>query len=159
VRETVRKSVGPAGLTRFVCLLAVLAAVGLLPWLSGRDPALTVLRARSAEQEATSEALAAIREDLGLDAGPLSLLGRWVSGLLRGDLGTSWVSGTEVLPSVVSGLQVSLGLMGAAFAVAVLLAGALVAPVLLRGRGTAGAFSAMLAAVPEFLLATVALLV
>ncbi|MFF7263397.1 ABC transporter permease subunit [Streptomyces sp. NPDC008159] len=159
MRETVRKSVGPAGLTRFVCLLAVLAAVGLLPWLSGRDPALTVLRARSAEQEATPEALAAIREDLGLDAGPLSLLGRWVSGLLRGDLGTSWVSGTEVLPSVVSGLQVSLGLMGAAFAVAVLLAGALVAPVLVRGRGTAGAFAAMLAAVPEFLLATVALLV
>jgi peptide/nickel transport system permease protein len=159
VRDTVRKSVGPAGLTRFVCLLAVLAAVGLLPWLSGRDPALTVLRARSAEQEATGEALAAIREELGLDAGPLSLLGRWVFGLLRGDLGTSWVSGTEVLPSVVSGLQVSLGLMGAAFAVAVLLAGALVAPVLVRGRGTAGAFAAMLAAVPEFLLATVALLV
>ncbi|GAB2932365.1 ABC transporter permease subunit [Streptomyces heilongjiangensis] len=159
MRQAVGKSVGPAGLTRFLCLLAVLAAVGLLPWFSGRDPALTVLRARSAEQEATPEALAAIREDLGLGAGPLSLLGRWASGLLRGDLGTSWVSGTEVLPSVVSGLQVSLGLMGAAFAVAVLLACALVAPVLVRGRGTAGAFAAMLAAVPEFLLATVALLV
>ncbi|WP_236580063.1 ABC transporter permease subunit [Streptomyces sp. HM190] len=159
MRQAVGKSVGPAGPTRFLCLLAVLAAVGLLPWFSGRDPALTVLRARSAEQEATPEALAAIREDLGLGAGPLSLLGRWASGLLRGDLGTSWVSGTEVLPSVVSGLQVSLGLMGAAFAVAVLLACALVAPVLVRGRGTAGAFAAMLAAVPEFLLATVALLV
>ncbi|MFG2471623.1 ABC transporter permease subunit [Streptomyces canus] len=150
---------GPAASARLICLAAVLTTVGLLPWLSGRDPALTVLRARSAEQEATEEALAAVREDLGLDVGPLALLGRWGSGLLRGDLGTSWVSGTDVLPSVVSGLQVSLGLMGAAFAVAVLLACALVAPVLVRGRGSAGTVAAMLASLPEFLLATVALLV
>ncbi|MFI6374664.1 ABC transporter permease subunit [Streptomyces sp. NPDC050546] len=148
-----------AGLTRCVGLLAVLAVVGLLPWLSHRDPALTVLRARSAEQEATEEALAAIRRDLGLDAGPLSLLGQWATDLLHGDFGTSWVSGHDVLPSVVAGLQVSLGLMGAALGVAVLLAAALVTPVLVRGRGSAGAFAAMLAALPEFLLATVVLLV
>ncbi|WP_328892147.1 ABC transporter permease subunit [Streptomyces sp. NBC_00236] len=148
-----------AGVTRAVCLVAALAAVGLLPWLSGRDPALTVLRARSAEQEPTEEALSAIRRDLGLDAGPLSLLGDWAGGLLRGEFGTSWVSGTDILPSVISGLQVSLGLMTAALAVAMMLAVALVAPVLVRGRGSAGAFAAMAAAVPEFLLATVALLV
>ncbi len=148
-----------AGLTRCAGLLTVLAVVGLLPWLSHRDPALTVLRARSAEQEATEEALTAIRADLGLDAGPLSLLGRWAGDLLRGDFGTSWVSGHDVLPSVLAGLQVSLALMGAALGVAVLLAAALVAPVLVRGRGSAGAFAAMSAAVPEFLLAIVALLV
>lgn len=149
----------PAAATRTLALLAVVAAVGLLPWLSGRDPALTVLRARSAEQEPTREALAAIRRDLGLDAGPLSLLGSWAADLAHGDLGTSWVSGTDVLPSVASGLQVSLALMGAALGVALLLAVALVAPVLLRGRASAGAGAAMLAAVPEFLLATVGLLV
>ncbi|WP_053851406.1 ABC transporter permease subunit [Streptomyces sp. NRRL B-24085] len=149
----------PAGSTRLLGLLVVVAAVGLLPWLSHRDPALTVLRARSAEQEATEEALTAIREDLGLGAGPLHLLGSWAVGLLHGDLGTSWVSGHAVLPSVLAGLQVSLALMGAALGVAVLLAAALVAPVLVRGRGSAGAVAAMLAAVPEFLLATVALLV
>lgn len=159
MKATARKLVSPAGLTRFVCLVAVLAVVGLLPWLSHRDPALTVLRARSAEQEATDEALSAIRADLGLGAGPLSLLGRWAADLLRGDLGTSWVSGYDVLPSVVAGLQVSLGLMGAALGVAVLLGAALVAPVLVRGRGSAGAVAAMLAAVPEFLLAIIALLV
>ncbi|MFE2213301.1 ABC transporter permease subunit [Streptomyces canus] len=148
-----------AGATRALSLLAVVTAVGLLPWFSGRDPALTVLRARSAEQEPTKEALDAVRQDLGLDAGPLSLLWSWATGLLRGDLGTSWVSGTDVLPSVLSGLQVSLALMGAAFVVAVLLACALVAPVLVRGRRAAGAWAAMLAAVPEFLLATVVLLV
>ncbi|WP_149549412.1 ABC transporter permease subunit [Streptomyces marokkonensis] len=150
---------GPAGVTRVVCLITVLAAVGLLPWLSGRDPALTVLRARSAEQEPTREALDAVRRDLGLEAGPLPLLGTWVSGLLHGDLGTSWVSGADILPSVVTGLQVSLALMGCSLGVALLLASSLVAPVLVRGRGSAGAVAAMLAAVPEFLLATIALLV
>ncbi|WP_328874023.1 ABC transporter permease subunit [Streptomyces sp. NBC_00287] len=155
----IKRGVGPAGLTRLACLLAVLTAVGLLPWLSGKDPALSVLRARSAEQEPTEEALDAVRRDLGLDAGPLSLLGNWASDLLRGDFGTSWVSGTDVLPSVTAGLQVSLGLMGAALVVAALVGVALVAPVLVRGRGTAGTYAAMLAAVPEFLLATVALLV
>jgi len=159
VRRAARRLASPAGLARLVCLAAVVAAVGLLPWLSGRDPALTVLRARSAEQEPTREALDAVRRDLGLDAGPLALLRDWAAGLPHGDLGTSWVSGSEVLPSVTAGLQVSLGLMGAALGVAVALAAALAAPVLVRGRGSAGGLAAMLAAVPEFLLATVALLV
>lgn len=149
----------PAALTRISGLLAVVVAVGLLPWLSGRDPALTVLRARSAEQEPSREALDSIRRDLGLDGGPLSLLGSWGGRVVRGELGTSWVSGTDVLPSVVAGLQVSLALMGAALAVAVALGALLVAPVLVRGRGSAGAGAVMLASVPEFLLATVGLLV
>jgi peptide/nickel transport system permease protein len=148
-----------AGLTRAVGLAAVLSAVGLLPWLSGDDPALSLLRAKSAEQEPTKEALNAIRADLGIDAGPLGLLGRWAAGLLRGDLGASWVSGADVLPSVLAGLQVSLGLMGAALATAILVAAVLVAPVMVRGRGTSGGFAAMLAAVPEFLLATMLLIV
>ena len=54
-----------AGVTRTLGLVSVLAAVGLLPWLSGKDPALMVLRARSAEQEPTKEALDAVRRDLG----------------------------------------------------------------------------------------------
>ncbi|MER7493942.1 ABC transporter permease subunit [Streptomyces pharetrae] len=159
MKRAARRLAGPAGLTRLVCLAAVVTAVGLLPWLSGRDPALTVLRARSAEQEPTREALDAVRRDLGLDAGPLALLTDWAAALAHGDLGTSWVSGTEVLPAVTAGLQVSLGLMGAALGVAVALAAALVAPVVVRGRGSAGGLAAMLAALPEFLLATVALLV
>ncbi|MGY0063805.1 ABC transporter permease subunit [Streptomyces sp. LZ34] len=153
-----------AELTRVAALAIVTAAVGLLPWLSGRDPALTVLRARSAEQEPTHEALAAVRHDLGLDAGALALLGDWTAGLLRGDLGQSWVSGTDVLPSVLSGLGVSLTLMGASLMVALVVAAVLCAPALVRGargtvRGGSGAVAAMLAAVPEFLLATVLLIV
>ncbi|WP_179816004.1 ABC transporter permease subunit [Allostreptomyces psammosilenae] len=156
-----------AAVSRTLALVAITAVVGLLPWLSGRDPALAVLRARSAEQEPTEEALAAIRADLGLDAGPLALLGDWLAGPLRGDLGTSWVSGADVLPSVLGGLGVSLTLMGSAFAVALLLTAALSAPTLVRGaRGTprragagSGATAAMLASLPEFLLATVGLVV
>ncbi|MER7518347.1 ABC transporter permease subunit [Streptomyces sp. NPDC126499] len=140
-------------------LAAVVTAVGLLPWLSGRDPALALLRARSAEQAPTPEALAAIRADLGLDAGPAGLLGHWFARLLHGDLGVSWVSGAEVLPSVTAGLGVSLTLMGAALAVAVLVGTLLAAPVLLRGRATAGTVAAVLAALPEFLLSLVLLLV
>ncbi|MER5203572.1 ABC transporter permease subunit [Streptomyces sp. NPDC002825] len=140
-------------------LLGVLALVGLLPVLSGEDPALRVLRARSAEQEPTAEALAAIRADLGLGSGPWALLGDRAAGLLRGDLGTSWVSDAEVLPSVMAGLGVSLTLMGAALLVALLVGALFAAPVLLRGRATGGAVAAMLTSVPEFLPALALLIV
>ncbi|MCC3763109.1 ABC transporter permease subunit [Glycomyces sp. TRM65418] len=153
-------------LARLAALVALLAVVGLLPWLSRNDPALTVLRARSAEQEATPEALDAIRADLGLDAGPLALLGRWAAGLARGDLGTSWVSGHPVGPAVASGAGTSLTLMACALAVALLLAAALCAPTVWRGaRGSlgdgrpGGAVGAILVACPEFLIATVGLIV
>lgn len=157
---------GRAGavVSRIGALALITAVVGLLPWLSGRDPALSVLRARSAEQEPTPEALEAVRRQLGLDAGPVEVLGRWAAGLLRGDLGRSWTSGTEVLPAVLSGLGVSLTLMGAAIVVALLVATALCVPGLLRGArgdatGATGGAGAALAALPEFLLAAVLLVV
>ncbi|MGW0390981.1 ABC transporter permease subunit [Streptomyces sp. NPDC003042] len=148
-----------AGLTRAAALAAVLTTVGLLPWLSGRDPALSLLRARSAEQEPTAEALDAIRADLGLDAGPLGLLGQWAAGLVRGDLGASWVSGTDVLPSVTAGLRVSLALMAAALLIALLVGAALAAPALIRERRPSGAAASIVAALPEFLLSTLLLIV
>ncbi|MGW4956511.1 ABC transporter permease subunit [Nonomuraea sp. NPDC004186] len=149
--------------SRGVAVVAVVAVVGLLPWLSGRDAALSLLRARSAEQEPTPEALEAIRHELGLDGGPLPLLGEWLGGVLRGDFGRSWADGSAVLPSVLSGLGVSLTLMAAALAVTLALTCALCAPTLVRGaRGTlrgggTGAVAAMLGALPEFLIATVLL--
>ncbi|MFB9377631.1 ABC transporter permease subunit [Kineococcus gynurae] len=151
-------------LSRVVTVLGVVMVVGLLPWLSGRDPALTVLRGRSAEQEATPEALAAVREQLGLAEGPVGLLRQWVSGVLRGDFGNSWVSGAEVLPGVLGALGVSLTLMGFSFAVLLGVTAAVVLPSLvavLRGRPrrTSGAVAATLTALPEFLLATTLLVV
>ncbi|ANZ40443.1 hypothetical protein BBK82_34940 [Lentzea guizhouensis] len=122
-----------AAFSRLGALALITVVVGLLPWLSGRDPALSVLRARSAEQEPTPEALDAVRRQLGLDAGPVDVLTGWASGLLRGDLGRSWTSGGEVLPVVLSGLGVSLTLMCAAIVVALVVASALCLPGLLRG--------------------------
>jgi peptide/nickel transport system permease protein len=149
-----------AGLGRFAAGTALLTAVALLPWLSGNDPALTVLRARSADQDPTFEQLAAVREQLGLDEGPLTHLAHWLGGLSQGDAGTSWVSGEAVLPQVTSAFAVSFTLMLGALVVTVAVAALVSARTLYlgsrrrlhRGRGVIGV--AVLAALPKFLLAS-----
>jgi peptide/nickel transport system permease protein len=149
-------------LWRTVLTAALVCGIGLLPWLSRTDPALTVLKARSAERDPTPQTLRAIRDELGLDDGPLALLGRWLGGLLHGDAGESWVSGTEVLPTTAQALGASLLLMAGALAVAVATAAAACARTLWLGsrrrlgdRGPGGTGSAVLAALPEFLVASV----
>lgn len=147
-----------AGASRLVTLTAVVAAVGVLPWLSGRDPALSILRARSAEQVATEEALTAVRDQLGLAATPWGQLQSWLAGVVRGDLGRSWVSGEPVLPGMLSALGVSLTLMALATVVALAITAMVVLPSLRgavqgRPRRTGGAVAAGLTAMPEFLLA------
>ncbi|MEU8650733.1 ABC transporter permease subunit [Streptomyces sp. NPDC048737] len=144
--------------------LAVLlvCGIGLLPWLSRTDPALTVLRTRSADRDPTPEVLADIRAQLGLDQGPLRLLGRWLAGLPRGDAGHSWISGSAVAPEVLGALGVSLLLMAVALLVALVTAAAVCARTLrlgarhrLAGRPAGGSGAAVLAALPEFLTASV----
>lgn len=153
---------GPALLWRAVLTAALVGAIGLLPWLSRTDPALTVLKARSAERDPAPETLRAIRGELGLDDGPLALLGRWLGGLLRGDAGTSWVSGAPVLPGLGQAAGVSLLLMCGALVVAAATTAAVCARTLRLGaRGRLGArrpggtLTAVLAALPEFLVASV----
>ncbi|MFI6854152.1 ABC transporter permease subunit [Streptomyces sp. NPDC050416] len=142
--------------------VGLVGAIGLLPWLSRTDPALTVLKSRSADRDPTPETLAAIRDELGLGGGPLALLGRWLGGLLQGDAGTSWVSGAPVLPSVAQALGVSLLLMSGALVVAAVTVSAVCARTLRLGsrgrlgaRGAGGTTTAVLAALPEFLVASV----
>lgn len=151
-------------LSRVVTLLIVLVLVGLLPWLSGRDPALSILRAKSGDQEATPEALNAIRIELGLDLNPFERLGSWFLGLLKADAGTSWISGAPVLPGMLQAAQVSLTLMGFAAVVAAITAVLLCVPVVRRAlRGStvrsSGVLAAALTALPEFLLSSVLLVV
>ncbi|MBZ5487094.1 ABC transporter permease subunit [Halomonas aquamarina] len=151
-------------LSRLVTLAGVVVLVGLLPWLSGRDPALSILRARSAEQEATPEVLAAIRAQLGLAQGPLDKLMSWLAGLLHGDAGNSWVSGAPVLPGMLKSAQVSITLMAFGMLVAVIVAALICLPVVRRGVNgrvsrSSGAVGATLTALPEFLLAAVLLVV
>ncbi|MFI6973779.1 ABC transporter permease subunit [Streptomyces phaeochromogenes] len=160
--KAVLRGGAPVLLWRAALVAALLCGVGLLPWLSRTDPARTVLRARSAERAPTPEVLDAIRAQLGLDAGPLKLLGDWFGGLLHGDAGRSWISGAEVMPSVLQALGVSLLLMGGSLAVAVLTAGAVCARTLRLGAGrrpdgrrSAGTGSAFLSTLPDFLTASV----
>ncbi|MFI6010883.1 ABC transporter permease subunit [Streptomyces sp. NPDC051243] len=141
---------------------ALVGAIGVLPWLSHTDPALTVLKARSADRDPTPEVLADIRAQLGLDHGPLRLLADWLGGLWRGDAGRSWISGSEVTPAVLQALGVSLLLMAVALAVAAVTAALICARTLwlgaqrrLDGRRAGGTGSAVLAALPEFLTASV----
>lgn len=150
--------------SRLATVGAVVVLIGALPWLSGADPARTILRARSAEQEATPEALAAIRAQLGLDAGPATMFGRWLGGLLHGDAGTSWVSGRPVLPGMLTALGVSLTLMAFAAVVATVVAVAMCVPTIRRGLAgrdarTSGLGAVTLTALPEFLLAAALLVV
>lgn len=150
--------------SRLLTLAAIIVLIGILPWLSGQDPALALLRARSSEQEATAETLNAIRQSLGLDQGPLQLLANWLGGLLRGDAGNSWVSGRPVLPGMLQAAGVSLTLMASAALVAFSLAALLCANTFRQGlhgqiRRSSGLLAAMFTALPEFLLASFLLIV
>ncbi|WP_330286604.1 ABC transporter permease subunit [Streptomyces sp. NBC_00576] len=150
---------GRVGTLLWRALLAALlvCGIGLLPWLTRTDPALTVLKARSAEREATPAVLADIRDQLGLDAEPLRLLGDWLGGLPRGDAGRSWISGAEVMPGVLQALGASLLLMAVALTIAFLVAALVCARTLWSGgrRCGGGSGSAMVSALPEFLTASV----
>ncbi|MET8975400.1 ABC transporter permease subunit [Streptomyces sp. NPDC004539] len=149
-------------LWRAALAAGLVCGIGLLPWLTDTDPALTVLKARAVDRDPTPQVLADIREQLGLADGPLHLLGQWLSGLPRGDAGRSWISGEEVTPAILQALGASLLLVTAALLVALATAALICAPTLRRGarRTLAGhpparSASAMLAALPEFLTASV----
>lgn len=152
------------GISRLLALACLVGLVGMLPWLSGKDPALTILRATSSDREPTPEILDSIRKSIGIDGGPLHVIGHWLAGVARGDLGRSWVSGADVGPDAVDAFGVSLSLMVAALGVGVIVAAALVLPALrdgLRGRPRprGGAASAILISLPEYLLAPILMLV
>lgn len=148
-----------AGRSAFVAAIvaAIAAVIGLLPLISGRDAALTVLRARSSEREPDAEALASIRRELGLDVGPFGLLRQWFEGVVQGDFGRSWVSREPVGPSVADALGVSATLTAFAVLVAVAVMALLVTRTLVRAvngrRDDAGnGVAAVLAGVPEFVI-------
>lgn len=138
-------------LTRLALLLLGLVVASVLIFVT-----LRVLPGDVAQQIAgtnsTPEQVAALRERLGLDAPlPMQYL-EWMSGLLRGDLGTSLVTGTPVAAELAAKAQVTvpLGLMSMVVALVIALPFGFVAAIR-RGRvdGTALSFGAQaLAAVP-----------
>jgi peptide/nickel transport system permease protein len=100
-------------LTAFVSSIVVFALLSILPG----DVARTMLGV-----QATPEAVAALRQELGLDRpAPIRYL-EWIGGLLRGDLGVSYVTRQPIAPEVSDHLQVSLILIVAAMMIAVAVA-------------------------------------
>ncbi|HET7867206.1 MAG TPA: ABC transporter permease [Burkholderiaceae bacterium] len=114
-------------------------------------------------QEATPEALAALRVQMGLDVpAPLRYL-RWLGGLVRGDLGVSSVTQLPVAELIASRLPNSLLLAAVTALFSVPIALALgTASAVWRGSWfdrAASTGAVAVVSVPEFLVATLAVLV
>lgn len=142
--------------------MVVLAAS--LPWLTGTDPALAVLRARYEERAPTPETLAAIRADLNLPSNLWGGLWQWVSGAAHGDFGQSWVSGRPVAEIVLPAAAVSMEIAAWSAVVALLVAVLLNVPVLVHalwqvsaGQTAARWVAVALASMPQVVLAVLGL--
>jgi peptide/nickel transport system permease protein len=114
-------------------------------------------------QDATPEALAALRQQMGLTQSGPERYWQWLSGMVRGNPGQSTVSGAAVGELIASRLPASLLLAGITTAVSVplaLLLGILCA--LWRGSWfdrAASMTAVAVVSVPEFLVATLAVLI
>ena len=93
-------------LTRFVSLAVSLAVASLVVFLALEvvpgDPAAYMLG-----MNASPEALAALRVELGLDRGMVARYLGWVAGMVQGDFGISYTYRTPVSGMVLDRLQVS----------------------------------------------------
>jgi peptide/nickel transport system permease protein len=107
-----RRTVGFV-LTLFAVSIVVFAVMNVLPG----DPALTILGI-----EASDEALAALREQLGLNAPLHERYLAWVGGALRGDFGLSHSFRVPVAELIVERLPLTVSLALAGMAVTVVLA-------------------------------------
>lgn len=114
-------------------------------------------------QEATPESLAALRAQMGLDKSAPERYGMWLTGILKGNPGASVVSGAPVAELIGSRLPNSLLLAGVTAAIAVPLALALgIASAMWRGSWfdrAASMGAVAIVSVPEFLVATLAVLI
>lgn len=79
----------------------------LLPYLTGVDPTMAVIRARVGERVLTEESIARLRIELELDRGLPAQYVQWIGRFLSGDLGFSYVSRTPVSAIILRGLRVT----------------------------------------------------
>ena len=108
-------------LNRLLQLLLVLVFLSIIVFTIVRlipgDPAAVMLGT-----EATPQALAQIRKEMGLDEPlPVQYL-KWVQNVLAGNFGTSWVSKKPAIVLILGALPVTLHLVGSAFLVALFIA-------------------------------------
>lgn len=108
-------------LQRLLAMVPLLLIVSLLVFslvlLIPGDPAYQL-----AGEDATPEEVAKIREAMGLNDPVLVRYGRWIAGVLQGDLGTSLFSDQPVLDVILERLPVTLSLAVAAILIALAIA-------------------------------------
>jgi peptide/nickel transport system permease protein len=100
------------GLSLVVASVVVFVVLEIVPG----DPAAYMLG-----MNASPETVAALRAELGLDAGPVARYLDWSSGMLRGDFGISYTYRTPVAGMILDRLQVSLPLALYALALSTLI--------------------------------------
>jgi len=100
-------------LVLFFLSIIVFTIVRLIPG----DPAAVMLGT-----EATPQALAQIRKEMGLDEPLFVQYFKWVQNVLAGNFGTSWVSKKPAITLILGALPVTLQLVGCAFLVALVIA-------------------------------------
>ncbi|MDF5819874.1 ABC transporter permease subunit [Corynebacterium felinum] len=152
----------------FPCTLVAAGVLitAALPFITGRDLALSVFRAREAEREPDPVVLEAIRNELDLPDSAWSGLIQWLARASQGDFGVSWVDpSTSAAHAALRGLNVSASIAGLSTAVAVVLAIILVLPritAVMRGKPSKASHimgMAIMGSIPEFVLAVVLLVI
>ena len=93
-------------LVLFFLSIIVFTIVRLIPG----DPAAVMLGT-----EATPQALAQIRQEMGLDQPIPVQYAKWIENVLAGNFGTSWVSKKPALTLILGALPVTLQLVAASF--------------------------------------------
>jgi peptide/nickel transport system permease protein len=101
------------GLSLLIASLVIFVAIEVVPG----DPAAYMLG-----MNASPETVAALRSQLGLDAGPVERYFTWVGGMLVGDFGTSYTYRTPIAQMIAERMWVSLPLAIYALALSTLIA-------------------------------------
>lgn len=104
------------GVLLLTLLIASVVIFALLEVIPG-DPALTMLGIN-----ATAETLDALRNELGLNADPLTRYLTWIGGMLKGDFGLSYTYRTPVADLLAERMAITLPLAIYALALTVILA-------------------------------------
>lgn len=134
----------------FVVSAAVASVVVFLLLSAVGDPARTALGV-----DATDQAVAALRRQMGLDRPIVAQYGTWIDGMVHGNFGTSYVTQLAIGPQIADRLQVTLWLVLGGIIVALLVAVPLGILAALRNGRPSGSIVSGLSqigiAVPAFL--------